>query len=600
MNLSDLVVRAQVGDEEAYHALYQRFRDMALAYAHSILGDLDLAEDARQEAFLSAYCDLQALRSPEAFPGWFRQIVRKHAIEIRRKRRAILIPIDSIGELAGRQRRQDQSLDDRQQLAQVLRVIGGLPTAEREIARLYFVEELPLREISQRTGVAEKTVKSRLHQARARLRQRLMERVKLSVRVRALSGDRGPRRTAMEEAIEVFNREIGQLLKFPSPEEQQRAGDLVCAKGRLLRFLGQAPEAMEVFQSGLTIPALKDDALFRARLSAEMGLTMIQISQYEQAQRHLQRSRATIGPDGRASALMATVCNGLGLCAWGRGDWRKGRRYYAQALVSSRAAGVAEVEAQILNNLALLDWKAGRLPEALEGYKVCRRMWKKLGNRHGAALALMNTAIIEENMGRLTPAATHYRQALKLGDGLRFAQLQAACHTNLGNLAIIQGRFEPALKANARALEIARAIGDRRSEAIALENLVLTYGGLGRPADAARSLDAAMAIAREIGDRERELSLELAAIEGALGAAGNGAPEPELGRRLTRAAAAIKKHGYEAERPRLMRLSIQCHLAAGRPDRARRLVREATALCRRQHNRPEEKRIGKLERKLKG
>jgi RNA polymerase sigma factor (sigma-70 family) len=576
---------------------------MALAYAHSILGDLDLAEDARQEAFISAYLDLQALRTPEAFPGWFRQIVRKHSIEIRRKRRAILIPLEAVGEIADCRQRQGESLDDRQQYAQILRVIGGLPAAEREIARLFYVEELTLREIGRRVGIAEKTVKSRLHQARARLRQRLIEHVKPTVRVRALSGDRGPRRSAMEEAIEVFNEEIGQLLKFPTREEQQRAGELICAKGRLLRFLGQAPEAMKTFQSGLRIPAFKSDALYRARLRAEMGLTMIQVSQYDQARRHFQYSRTAIGSSGRADDLMATVCNGLGLCAWGRGDWSKGRRHYDRALQSSRAAGAGEIEAQVLNNLALLDWKEGRLPQALERYKVCRRLWKKLKNRHGLALALMNAAIVEENMGRPAPAGLHYRQSLKLGEELKFAQLQTACHANLGNLALIQRRFGQALKSSARALEIARAIDDRRSEAIALENLALSHAGLGGAADADAALDAALKIARAIGDRERELSLELAAIECELSAAARppvAVPPAGIQRRLSQAAATIKKQGFEAERPRLSRLSIQFRLAVGRNGGIDRFIRDATALCRRQHNRPEEKRIRLLAGKVKG
>ena len=68
--IEDIVVRAQAGDREAYDTIVRRFQDMALSYAFSILGDHDLAEDARQEAFLEAYCDLLTLREPRAFPVW--------------------------------------------------------------------------------------------------------------------------------------------------------------------------------------------------------------------------------------------------------------------------------------------------------------------------------------------------------------------------------------------------------------------------------------------------------------------------------------------------------------------------------------------------
>ena len=75
--LTDLIRRAQRGDLNAFDVIIQRFRDMAVAYAYSILGDFHLAEDAAQEAFVQAYQDLKQLRKPQAFPSWFRRIVFK-------------------------------------------------------------------------------------------------------------------------------------------------------------------------------------------------------------------------------------------------------------------------------------------------------------------------------------------------------------------------------------------------------------------------------------------------------------------------------------------------------------------------------------------
>ena len=52
--LHTLVAQAQNGDLEAYAAIVRRFQDMAVGYGYSLLGDLHLAEDAAQEAFVSA------------------------------------------------------------------------------------------------------------------------------------------------------------------------------------------------------------------------------------------------------------------------------------------------------------------------------------------------------------------------------------------------------------------------------------------------------------------------------------------------------------------------------------------------------------------
>jgi DNA-directed RNA polymerase specialized sigma24 family protein len=75
-----------LGNARAYEPIVRRFQDMAVAYGYAALGDWQLAEDAAQEAFIAAYCNLPDLRDPHAFPGWFRRIVIKHIDRIRRRR----------------------------------------------------------------------------------------------------------------------------------------------------------------------------------------------------------------------------------------------------------------------------------------------------------------------------------------------------------------------------------------------------------------------------------------------------------------------------------------------------------------------------------
>ena len=76
-DLTGLIGQVKLGDKRAYEPIVRRFQDMAVAYGYATLGDWQLAEDAAQEAFIAAYCELPALRDPQAFPGWFRRIVIK-------------------------------------------------------------------------------------------------------------------------------------------------------------------------------------------------------------------------------------------------------------------------------------------------------------------------------------------------------------------------------------------------------------------------------------------------------------------------------------------------------------------------------------------
>jgi len=97
--LNTLVEQAQVGDLGAYSALVRRFQDMAVGYAHALLGDFHLAEDAAQEAFIQAYLDLSRLKEPAAFPGWFRRIVFKHCDRITRRKRVPVVALEAVGEM---------------------------------------------------------------------------------------------------------------------------------------------------------------------------------------------------------------------------------------------------------------------------------------------------------------------------------------------------------------------------------------------------------------------------------------------------------------------------------------------------------------------
>ncbi len=69
----------------AFGRLVLRFQDMAYGCAYALLGNFHLAEDAAQEAFLTAYRRLGQLRQPGAFPGWFRRIVLSQCSRLTRR-----------------------------------------------------------------------------------------------------------------------------------------------------------------------------------------------------------------------------------------------------------------------------------------------------------------------------------------------------------------------------------------------------------------------------------------------------------------------------------------------------------------------------------
>ena len=111
--LETLLARAQNDDLEAYGEIVQRFQDMAVGYARSILKDAHLAEDVAQEAFIEAYLNLSKVYGARAFPSWLRKIVLKFCDRLTRKKQLHFVSIDAAQELRSKDKSPAEILDEK-------------------------------------------------------------------------------------------------------------------------------------------------------------------------------------------------------------------------------------------------------------------------------------------------------------------------------------------------------------------------------------------------------------------------------------------------------------------------------------------------------
>jgi RNA polymerase sigma-70 factor (ECF subfamily) len=167
---TDLVIRAQHGDEEAFALLAVAAGDRLHAVAHRILRDLDLAEDATQQALLSIWRDLPQLRDPARFDAWsYRLLVRACYAESRRQRQWTpnirLLASDEPMQADG-----SSTVHDRDQLERGFR---RLSIDHRAVVVLHHYLDWPLERIADSLGVPIGTVRSRLHYAMRGLRAAL-------------------------------------------------------------------------------------------------------------------------------------------------------------------------------------------------------------------------------------------------------------------------------------------------------------------------------------------------------------------------------------------------------------------------------------------
>lgn len=189
--MDELLQLCMAGEQDAISRLVTRYRGRALDLAGALLQDEQLAEDAVQEAFLVALARLGDLRTPEAFAGWFHQIVRTCCNRLRRRRTerprnpdggaapSGLVLVDENGlpmdsGISDEGASPVEQIQKRERREQVLRALAALPPASRETAALFYFEERSCLEIAGVLELPLGTVKRRLHDARLQLKSQLL------------------------------------------------------------------------------------------------------------------------------------------------------------------------------------------------------------------------------------------------------------------------------------------------------------------------------------------------------------------------------------------------------------------------------------------
>lgn len=162
---------------EAFGELVIRFQDLAYGCAWVVLRDYALAEEAAQEAFITAWRQLDGLREPEAFPGWFRRIVLTVCNRMTRGKRLTFVPLEAGYDLPATDADPHARAERREMAEQVHAALRALPERERLVTTLFYINEYSQAEISAFIEVPVTTVVKRLHAARRRLRELLKERM---------------------------------------------------------------------------------------------------------------------------------------------------------------------------------------------------------------------------------------------------------------------------------------------------------------------------------------------------------------------------------------------------------------------------------------
>lgn len=166
-----LVASARVGDRRAFELLVHRWHGRFLAHAWRLLGDREKARDAAQDAWIEIVRGLPKLADTAAFPAWAFRIVSRRCgrlIGLARQDRRLRDGLDNEPREESREPKAE-----RQDFERMRSAMRELPAEQRAAIALFHLEELSVAEVAVALDVPVGTVKTRLMNARRRLRAAL-------------------------------------------------------------------------------------------------------------------------------------------------------------------------------------------------------------------------------------------------------------------------------------------------------------------------------------------------------------------------------------------------------------------------------------------
>lgn len=173
MNEVEIIMNAQQGDTKAFEQIFSLYSKRAIQTAFLITRNQHTSEDIVQETFVKCYQKLNTLKNPDMFKSWFFKMLIRNCWRYTKKgKEQILvenIPEKSVSESI------DDIVEKEENTQEMYHLISKLSQQHRTAIVLYYYNDMSIKEIAKIMGCFEGTVKSRLHNARNKLKKEIIK-----------------------------------------------------------------------------------------------------------------------------------------------------------------------------------------------------------------------------------------------------------------------------------------------------------------------------------------------------------------------------------------------------------------------------------------
>ncbi|MEP1096918.1 MAG: RNA polymerase sigma factor [Cyclobacteriaceae bacterium] len=173
---ADLIERCRDNDSAAQFEIYKLYNKAMFNTALRITGEQQDAEDVLQEAFVSAFQNLNSYRADAAFGAWLKKIVINKALNhVQKSKKDLMIVSENETDM------EDESYTEETEpnysVDSVKRAMEDLPTGFRTVLSLYLFEGYDHKEISEILNISESTSKTQYKRAKDKLKTILKKEV---------------------------------------------------------------------------------------------------------------------------------------------------------------------------------------------------------------------------------------------------------------------------------------------------------------------------------------------------------------------------------------------------------------------------------------
>lgn len=162
------------GDPASYASLVDRYKDMVYSIAVKILLNQEDAEDLAQECFLKAFQQLHSFKGKSKFSTWLYTIVYRASVTKLKEKKIQVTPIQNdTDEISDGGINQFEQLQSKQMQHYVQAAIQKLPPSEALVVGLHYIDEIPIKEIHEITGLSIPNIKILLFRGRKKLERKL-------------------------------------------------------------------------------------------------------------------------------------------------------------------------------------------------------------------------------------------------------------------------------------------------------------------------------------------------------------------------------------------------------------------------------------------